>query len=120
VTLAWTDAPGSTTGNAWVNDLNLEVTAGGQTYLGNVFSGQFSATGGSADFRNNVESVFLPAGLSGAFQVRVIAANIAGNGVPGNATALDQDFALIIYNGRSPDLNRFQYFPLIVKNWAAP
>src|SRR5262249_12834111 len=32
VTLAWTDAPGSTVGNAYVNDLNLEVTVGGQTY----------------------------------------------------------------------------------------
>ena len=34
VTLAWTDAPGPTTGNAFVNDLDLEVNAGGQTLQG--------------------------------------------------------------------------------------
>src|SRR5262249_19144315 len=43
VTLAWTDAPGSTTGNAFVNNLDLEVTVGGTTFLGNVFNGRNSA-----------------------------------------------------------------------------
>ena len=99
VTLAWTDAPGSTTGNAFVNNLDLEVTVGGQTYKGNVFSGAASATGGSADLRNNAESVFLPAGVSGPFTVRVIASNIAGDGVPNSGGALDQDFALVVGNG---------------------
>ena len=100
VTLAWTDPPGPTTGNAYVNDLNLEVTLNGTlVYSGNNFSNSYSITGGSADPRNNVESVFLPAGTSGSLSVRIIAANIAGDGVPGNGTALDQDFALIIYNG---------------------
>lgn len=99
VTLAWTDAPGSTTGNAYVNDLNLEVTIGGQTYRGNVFSGQASAPGGAADGRNNVESVFIPAGVAGAYVVKVTAANIAGDGVPGSGAALDQDFALVANNG---------------------
>ncbi|MCX6032250.1 MAG: S8 family serine peptidase [Chloroflexi bacterium] len=98
VTLAWTDAPGSTTGNAYVNDLDLEVTAGGQTYKGNVFSGANSIAGGAADPRNNVENVFLPAGGSGSLMVRVIARNIAGDGVPGNADLTDQDFALVLYN----------------------
>ncbi len=100
VTLAWTDAPGPTIGNAYVNNLDLEVTIGGQTYKGNVFSGAASTTGGNADPRNNVESVFLPAGQSGAFTVHVAATNIAGDGVPGNADTTDQDFALIIYNGK--------------------
>jgi len=98
VTLAWTDAPGSTAGNAFVNNLNLEVTAGGQTYLGNVFSGAFSATGGTADARNNVESVFIPAGVTGTFVVKITAANIAGDGVPNFGGALDQDFALVVSN----------------------
>jgi subtilisin-like proprotein convertase family protein len=98
VTLAWTDAPGGTAAAAWVNDLNLEVTAGGQTYKGNVFSGALSTTGGTADARNNVESVFLPAGVTGAFTVRVTAANIAGDAVFENGAALDQDFALVIFN----------------------
>jgi len=101
VTLVWTDAPGSTTGAPWVNDLNLEVTVGGTTYRGNVFSGSGSTTGGSADIRNNTESVFLPAGTSGSFTVTVDAASIAGDGVPGNGDGTDQDFALVIYNGAS-------------------
>src|SRR5262245_15410929 len=99
VTLAWTDAPGPTTGAPWVNNLDLEVTIGGQTYRGNVFSGANSTTGGTADIRNNVESVFIPAGVSGSFTVTVRATNIAGDGIPGSGDTTDQDFALIIYNG---------------------
>lgn len=98
ITLAWTDAPGATTGNAFVNNLDLEVTAGGNTYKGNVFSGANSTTGGAADTRNNVESVFIPAGVTGPMVIKVTATNIAGNGVPNNATPLDQDFALVASN----------------------
>ncbi len=99
VTLAWTDAPGSTSsGSAYVNDLNLQVTVGGQTYKGNVFSGQYSSVGGSPDARNNVESVFIPAGVNGTFAVKVTAANLAGDGVPGSGSLTDQDFALVITN----------------------
>jgi len=101
VTLAWTDAPGSTVGNAFNNDLDLVVVAGGNVYKGNVFSGPNSVTGGSADRRNNVESVFLPAGITGSFAVIVTAANINSDGVPNNASPLDQDFALVIYNGEA-------------------
>lgn len=99
VSLAWTDAPGPTTGAPYVNNLDLEVTIGGTTYKGNVFSGGNSVAGGSADPRNNFESVFLPAGTSGNFTVTVRATNIAGDGVPGNADTTDQDFALVVYNG---------------------
>ncbi|MBC7227431.1 MAG: S8 family serine peptidase [Thermoflexales bacterium] len=99
VTLAWSDPPGPTTGANYVNNLDLEVLIGGQTYKGNVFSGPTSVPGGSADPRNNVESVFLPAGQSGPFTIRVIATNIAGDGVPGNSDSTDQDFALVVYNG---------------------
>ena len=98
VTLAWTDAPGSTTGSAWVNNLDLEVIIGGQTYRGNNFSGAFSIPNGVADDRNNLESVLIPAGVSGAFTVRIIATNIAGDAVPNNAAPLDQDFALVVFN----------------------
>ena len=98
ITLAWTDAPGTTSGNAYNNNLDLAVTIGGQTYKGNVFSGANSVTGGTADIRNNAESVFIPAGVSGAFTVTVTAANINSDGVPNEAPALDQDFALVIYN----------------------
>ncbi len=97
-TLAWTDAPGSTTGNAFNNDLDLTVTVGGNTYKGNVFTGSFSTTGGSADAKNNVESIFLPAGTAGTVIVTVSAANINSDGVPNEAPPLDQDFALVLYN----------------------
>lgn len=98
VTVAWTDAPGNTTGNAYNNNLDLTVTVAGNTYKGNVFSGAYSITGGTADAKNNVESVFLPAGVSGNFLVTVTAANINSDGVPNDADPLDQDFALVIYN----------------------
>ena len=104
VTLAWTDAPGSTTGSAWNNDLDLTVTVGGKTYKGNVFSGASSTTGGSADRMNNVESVFLPAGVTGNVVITISAANINSDGVPGDADLLDQDFALVTYNCTAPSV----------------
>lgn len=99
VTVAWTDAPGNTSGAAYNNNLDLTVTIGGNTYKGNVFNGQYSTTGGKADFKNNVESVFLPAGTTGEFTVTITAANITSDGVPNEAPLTDQDFALVIYNG---------------------
>ena len=105
VTLAWTDVPGPTSGNAFVNNLDLEVTAGGNTYFGNVFTGAFSSTGGAADTQDNVESVFLPAGVTGPVVVKVKATNIAGDGVPGNGQPLDQDFALVVYNVSATAVN---------------
>jgi hypothetical protein len=109
VTVAWSDAPGPTTGAPYVNNLDLEVTVGATTYKGNVFSGANSASGGTADAKNNSESVFLPAGTSGNFTVTVRATNIAGDGVPGNGDSTDQDFALVVYNattggGASPTI----------------
>ena len=101
VTLAWTDAPGMVSTEAFVNDLDLVVRQGGRTYRGNVLAGGRSITGGDADFRNNVESVVLPAGAQGPFSVEVLGTNIAGNGVPGNGDATDQDFALVVSNGHA-------------------
>jgi subtilisin family serine protease len=81
VTLAWTEPPvAATSGQAWVNNLNLEVVApDGTLYRGSVFSGGVSTTGGTADDRNNVEQVLLPAGavMSGTYTVRVVPANVA-------------------------------------------
>jgi len=98
VTLAFTDAPGPTTGNAFVNDLDLVVDAGGRTYKGNVFAGGLSRTGGNADPRDNVESVFLPAGTTGRLSVKVAGTSVGGNGVPNVGDATDQDFALVVSN----------------------
>lgn len=101
ITLAWTDAPGSTTGNAYKNDLDLVVTVNGTAYKGNVFSKNSSVSGGKADVRdqrNNVESVFLPAGTTGKVTILVKGTNINSDGVPNSGTAIDQDFALVAYN----------------------
>lgn len=98
VTLAWTDAPGSTVGGAFNNNLDLVVLVGGATYRGNVFDGPHSVPGGPPDTRNNVESVFLPPGVGGGFVITITAANIVSDGVPNDADPLDQDFALVLYN----------------------
>jgi hypothetical protein len=101
VVLTWTDIAGPTTGNAYVNNLDLEVTVNGNLYRGNVFTGASSVTGGAADLRNNTECVFLPAGTTGSYSITVRATNIAGDAVPGNADTTDQDFALLVYNTTS-------------------
>jgi subtilisin family serine protease len=108
VTLSWTDAPGSIIGAAIVNDLDLEIVVGGtRVYRGNVLAGDESIGEGEPDRLNNVESIYLPAsalpeGEAGNFTITVRAANIAGDAVPGNANALDQDFALVVSNIIAP------------------
>ena len=102
VSLAWSDAPGSTVGNAFNNNLDLTVAVGGTTFKGNVFSGAYSQSGGSYDTRNNAENVFLPPGYSGAYTVTVTAVTINSDGVPNEAPSIDQDFALVIYNATPP------------------
>jgi hypothetical protein len=98
VTLVWTDAPGPTSGNAYVNDLDLQVTVDGTLYRGNNFDKGVSVSGGAADPRNNAESVFLPAGTSGNVIITIVGTSITGDGVPGNGDSTDQDFALVVYN----------------------
>lgn len=101
ISLVWTDPPGSPNANpALVNNLDLTVTVGANTYKGNVFTGGVSTTGGSADTINNVENVFLPAGIAAGtnFSITVSATAINGDGIVGNADATDQHFALVAYN----------------------
>ncbi|MEW6129100.1 MAG: S8 family serine peptidase [Acidobacteriota bacterium] len=104
VTLAYSDAPGFSAFASWVNDLDLEVTINGQTFRGNNFIEDKSQPDGQANSKDNVEAVWLPAGTTGTFAVRIRAANIAGDGVPNNADLSDQDFALVIYNGEKKDV----------------
>ncbi|HEY0230890.1 MAG TPA: S8 family serine peptidase [Dokdonella sp.] len=98
IAMAYTDAPGELGASPQVNDLDLAVSVGGQTYLGNHFDHQWSVPGGSADNANNYEAVFLPAGTEGDITISVTAANIAGDGVPASGDATDQDFALVCSN----------------------
>ena len=77
VTLVWSDYPGTSgAGIALVNDLDLEVVGPSGTYLGNVFSGGQSTTGGSADRRNVVECVRRAAPAAGSWSVRVRGHNV--------------------------------------------
>lgn len=100
--LVWTDAPGHGLGGstpAWNNDLDLRVTAGTDLYLGNVFDSGWSATGGSADGRNNTEGTYLqPAQHQGSITVEILAADINSNALPNAGENNSQDFALACVN----------------------
>ncbi len=89
VTLVWSDYPSSLSASVnLVNDLDLVVTApGGAQYKGNVFSGGWSQTGGSADRLNNVENVYIQSAAAGTWTVEV-----SGFNVPQGA----QPFALVV------------------------
>lgn len=128
IVLVWTDAPGHGLGGsapAWNNDLDLQVrTADGALYRGNqIGANGFSQTGGSADVRNNIEAAFLPAagGAAGsaALQVTVLAANLTSDGVPGNSSPIDQDFALVCYNCRAVGPLTV-YLPVVMRQAGAP
>ncbi len=96
VTLVWTEPPASAgTGSspAWINDLNLEVVGPNGTYLGNVFAGGQSVTGGSPDDRNNVEVVSLAAPSPGGYTIR-ISAGAVNDGPQGYALVVTGDLNL--------------------------
>lgn len=95
IVMAYTDAAAAIGVSPQVSSLNLAVQVNATTYLGNRFFGQWSVIGGSANYH---DAVFLPAGASGALQMTVAAANIAGSGIPNNAGPTDQDCALVCYN----------------------
>jgi hypothetical protein len=98
VSVAWSDAPGAVGANpALVNNLDLVVENGGNTYLGNVFSGGWSTPGGSPDTLNNLENVFVQ-NPGGSATITIQATNLPGDGVPLSGDTTDQDFALVCYN----------------------
>jgi PKD repeat protein len=82
VTLVWADPPASFgVAKTLVNDLDLEVTNGTETYRGNVFSDAgISVSGGERDRLNNVEQVRFVAPEAGEWTVRVRAASVPGTG----------------------------------------
>lgn len=89
-TLAWFDPPGSpgAAGTALVNNLDLEVVEGVNTYRGNVITGTGgsanSTTGGSADTLNPLEQVRLTAPTAGNYTIRVKGTAVPGDGQPGS------------------------------------
>jgi hypothetical protein len=82
VTLAWSDAEASPgAGATLVNNLNLSVTNGATTWLGNVLDATgHSQPGGSPDAINTVEQVRLGAPAAGTYTVTVSAPTVPGNG----------------------------------------
>ncbi len=77
ITLVWTDPP-SNPAAAFnlVNDLDLVLTCGPRTWIGNVFRGGRSVTGGEPDRVNNVEQVLLVSPRAGGCTVEVRPARI--------------------------------------------
>jgi len=85
VSLVWSDAAGSpASGAALVNNLNLRLTApnGTTMYWGNIFSGGWSQTGGSADVVNNVENAYIQSPTQGLWLVEVIGQNVPSGPQP--------------------------------------
>jgi hypothetical protein len=81
ITLAYADAPGQPSDQSstheWVNNLDLVVTAPtGEVYRGNFFAGGFSAPGGTADEKNNLEQVIVAAASPGHWDVAVVGTNV--------------------------------------------
>jgi hypothetical protein len=78
VSLVWSDYPSTAAASInLVNDLDLIVTSPtGTVYRGNVFSGGWSQTGGSADRRNNVENVYVQSAGTGTWTVQVSGFNV--------------------------------------------
>ncbi len=71
-TLTWTDFPSTPAASANLNnDLDLIVSGPGGTFLGNVFSGGQSTTGGSADRIDSVEQVLINLPTAGSYTVTV-------------------------------------------------
>ena len=91
VALVWTDYPGSPLAAVQlVNNLDLTVSKGATTYVGNQFTGGGSVTGGPADTRNVEECVRISAPTTGIWTVHV-----NGTSIP----AGPQAYALVIIGG---------------------
>jgi hypothetical protein len=58
----------------------------------------YSVPGGTADFKNNTEGVFLASVPGGGLTIKVVASDINSDGVPTVGDDTDQDFALACYN----------------------
>lgn len=90
VTLVWSDPPAAAgASNPAVNNLDLRVVSPGgtQTFLGNVFAGGVSVTGGVADTLNNVEQVVVNTPALGAWTI-IVDATAVNVGNPGQGSAV--------------------------------
>jgi len=115
ITLAWSDPKAALSASAaLVNNLDLEIIApNGATYRGNVnFASAWSQPTGSAGFdnKNNVEAVYIQFPQAGDYRVRVIGANVPGNGESG---------VVAMPNNQTIDSNRQGYALVATGNFTA-
>ncbi len=127
VVLSYSDYPGSpAVGTPGVNDLNLEVTIAGNTYLGNNFasSGARSVTGGSIDQINRDEVVWLNPIPGEALIITVNATSIntspqpyalvvTGDVTSGSPNSRPEipDISFLFDNARTPEIRpQLQFF----------
>lgn len=93
-TLVWYDLAGPTgSGVTLVNNLDLSLQVGGNTYLANNFSGNNSITSGTADLVNTVEQIRFSSPVSGTYTLTIDAENIIGDGT---FNSDKQGFALVV------------------------
>lgn len=87
ISMSFTDFPGAVfASDPVVNNVDLEVVApDGTLYLGNVFSGGQSVTGGTADTKNSTEMVLLNAPQTGTWQIRARVTTLNNGGRQGFA-----------------------------------
>lgn len=91
ITLVWPDPESNPTALInLVNDIDLVVEEGANTYRGNVWSGGQSVTGGSADSRNVEENFRRDVPVAGAYTIRVEGSNVPFGPAP---------FALVVSGG---------------------
>ena len=91
VSLCWTDCPGDpAVSRQLVNDLDLTVSDGVNTFMGNVFTGRRSVTGGLRDSLNVEEGVRVPMPGTGLWTIRVAAKSVPIG---------PQPFALVVTGG---------------------
>ncbi len=98
VTLDWLDPAGDPAAEAAiVNDLDLELVGpDGTTYLGNVFDGGWSVTGGVADRLEVLENVYVEEPVAGTWTVRVRAHALPADGALFRGDGTDQDYTLVV------------------------
>jgi hypothetical protein len=107
ITLVWTEPPDTAgAANPVVNNLDLEVLSpSALLYLGNVFSGGVSTTGGTADPKNNVEQVHVNSPEIGNWTVRIKGTDVSVGRqgyalvVTGDVTGTPPAFTISLPNG---------------------
>ncbi|MGB3975719.1 MAG: S8 family serine peptidase, partial [bacterium] len=105
ISLVWTDR----NGNNLVNDLDLVLTGGSNTYYGNNFTTNgWSSTGTTRDRTNPTECIYINGGVlsAGTYTVQV-----QGYNVPQGETGGRQPYALVISGGVSDSTPTFTPVP---------